>query len=1172
MRAMVFKIRWRFSIGDRLGLQAKFRGLKRVLLGHGVFGTIQSVEDQFPEEGKPGHVFDVAVFDDLVVSEVNVTRGVGPGDVNVVAQLDVAFGAEDQDTGVAGDRETVGGKPVHPEVIGRSVIASQVGLAEILELRGFPVGVIGHCRMKDRRVIGAAVEEKLFDLVAADVGQDPSVFFLLEKPLRPVLRSEPVRADPDNLQYLSNNAGLNEIARVNAGFGVQAFAVVNHVSATGFGSRGARVGQLLEAGEGRFVREEILSRFHDPTTERPSFGGNRRGRDQKDFRVVENFLFGPGDTRGGKFFPEGFAPGRVRIEDPAQSAAGFRQSAALGVDVPMVEPHSGKGKVPGLTDESRFLEGKGGEMVVVAAHWREGSNKVNKAARRIGRYLTVPSGRPAVTRQLAGSCFLQESIVRSFSSTPKRTPLKFRRPEVVDRREAGLRIAVSTSWAHERKTFFFHRGASMKERATIKDIARRAGVHHSTVSRCLKDSPMISAATKDKVRRIAKQLRYRPNPWLNVLMYNRKKGALSKFLPHIAFVTFFPKPHGWKTWIPGLDNCFEGARKEVGSHGYCLEEFCAPPDRISGKRLEQILYTRGINGVILSPSPVPLEKIDWEWDRFAVVAIGPSVREEGVHRVRHDHFGAMATAMERCRQLGYSRVGLIVEEENHRKTNGRWVASYLLKQFEIGVRRPPVPLFVKEWKPSAVVPWMKVNRPDVILVVNASPIEEILRAEGLRIPDDVGVVSLACPERAGRQTGIYENWDNQGTQAAALLIDLMTDNLLGLHDVPSNLLITGVWNEGETVRKDRFKRISPPADQGSSRRIQEGIRGEGNRQTTIKDIARRAELDSSTVSLCLNDSPRVAAVTKERVRKLALEMNYRPNPFLRSLMQQRRLGRLPSVSPALAFTTFYEKRDEWKHYRNPGLKHVYSGARKQARSRGFRITEIWGQPDRDSLERVSEEMIEKDIRGVILAPLPHWITELDWDWDRFATVVVGPSLSHLPLHRVRNNHFDSVIAAMDKCRGLGYRRVGLALKNEINNRTNGRWLAAYLHKQFELGVRNPPKPLLEDSLSGDRFLRWVKRHRLDSVIVSEPEDPIQWLQEGGYTVPEDVGLVRLSCPALGDYFSGPFENWEIQGARAVNIVINSLMANKSGFGCPPAISLVKSAWNPGRTLRGEPRM
>ncbi|NOU68242.1 substrate-binding domain-containing protein [Paenibacillus sp. LMG 31461] len=57
--------------------------------------------------------------------------------------------------------------------------------------------------------------------------------------------------------------------------------------------------------------------------------------------------------------------------------------------------------------------------------------------------------------------------------------------------------------------------------ATIKDIAKLAGVSHTTVSRALNNSPLIQEETKERIRIIAEQLDYTPN-------YNAKSLVLDR--------------------------------------------------------------------------------------------------------------------------------------------------------------------------------------------------------------------------------------------------------------------------------------------------------------------------------------------------------------------------------------------------------------------------------------------------------------------------------------------------------------------------------------------------------------------------------------------------------------------------------------------------------------------
>ena len=57
---------------------------------------------------------------------------------------------------------------------------------------------------------------------------------------------------------------------------------------------------------------------------------------------------------------------------------------------------------------------------------------------------------------------------------------------------------------------------------TIKDIARLAGVSHSTVSRALNDSPLISGETKEKIKAIAESIQFEFHTGARSLSSNRR--------------------------------------------------------------------------------------------------------------------------------------------------------------------------------------------------------------------------------------------------------------------------------------------------------------------------------------------------------------------------------------------------------------------------------------------------------------------------------------------------------------------------------------------------------------------------------------------------------------------------------------------------------------------------
>ncbi len=72
----------------------------------------------------------------------------------------------------------------------------------------------------------------------------------------------------------------------------------------------------------------------------------------------------------------------------------------------------------------------------------------------------------------------------------------------------------------------------MTKQITIKDIARELGLHHSTVSRALRNDPRVNAATRGKVRACAKKYHYQPNT-IAINLRDAKSKTIGIIVPSI---------------------------------------------------------------------------------------------------------------------------------------------------------------------------------------------------------------------------------------------------------------------------------------------------------------------------------------------------------------------------------------------------------------------------------------------------------------------------------------------------------------------------------------------------------------------------------------------------------------------------------------------------------------
>ena len=64
-----------------------------------------------------------------------------------------------------------------------------------------------------------------------------------------------------------------------------------------------------------------------------------------------------------------------------------------------------------------------------------------------------------------------------------------------------------------------------QKHTSLKDLAKALGVSIPTVSRALKDSPEISSELRTKVKKLAKEMNYRPNPFAMSLRKNTPRCA-----------------------------------------------------------------------------------------------------------------------------------------------------------------------------------------------------------------------------------------------------------------------------------------------------------------------------------------------------------------------------------------------------------------------------------------------------------------------------------------------------------------------------------------------------------------------------------------------------------------------------------------------------------------------
>src|SRR3954468_5925324 len=107
---------------------------------------------------------------------------------------------------------------------------------------------------------------------------------------------------------------------------------------------------------------------------------------------------------------------------------------------------------------------------------------------------------------------------------------------------------------------------------------------------------------------------------------------------------------------------------------------------------------------------------------------------------------------------------------------------------------------------------------------------------------------------------------------------------------------------------------------------------------SLEEIARRARVSRSTVSRVMRHDPRISPGTAERVRTVAKELNYRPNPLLSTLMERVRVGRDLSYQGTIGIVTDREADpSHWYSNSTGSWSRIHFGAMQRAQERGYKV-------------------------------------------------------------------------------------------------------------------------------------------------------------------------------------------------------------------------------------------
>jgi DNA-binding LacI/PurR family transcriptional regulator len=339
--------------------------------------------------------------------------------------------------------------------------------------------------------------------------------------------------------------------------------------------------------------------------------------------------------------------------------------------------------------------------------------------------------------------------------------------------------------------------SSPQSRVTVRQIAREMNVSHTTVSRALRDDPRITTALRNQIQQKAKEMGYRPDPMLAALAHYRRGNAKKPISAGLAWINTWSEPRKLRTYRE-FDLYWRGASEEADRSGFRLEEFVVN-ENLTPQRLEKILLTRNIRGILLPPAGgVTVNWDRFNWDQFCIVRFGHSILTPRAHLVSSDQLTDGLIAYENIWKNGYRKIGLVTRP----RMLTHFRAGYLLGEMDSNPRKRISPLVLAHTANPAeeqriLKAWIREHKPDAILT-DISEIPGWVRQAGYRIPEDIGIATLSVLD-GNADAGIDQNSQEIGRAAVQMLISLINHNESGIPDICRELLIEGRWINGSTL-------------------------------------------------------------------------------------------------------------------------------------------------------------------------------------------------------------------------------------------------------------------------------------------------------------------------------------------------------------------------------------
>ena len=295
---------------------------------------------------------------------------------------------------------------------------------------------------------------------------------------------------------------------------------------------------------------------------------------------------------------------------------------------------------------------------------------------------------------------------------------------------------------------------------TLSDVAAKAGLSASTVSRALSDPEKVNAATRERVRRIAQEMGYVPNQVARSLT-SGLNDVIGLIVPDIA-----------NPFFPPIIKAVQARAGMRGKTVLITDVDEHPSDEIERARMMR----KRVDGLIVVSPRTPESRM------HLLADIGPIVfvnrRVEGAANVIIENEGGMLEAVEHLAALGHTKIAYLNGPKRSWSNTQRQAAiraaceSHSVELVEFGPFEPQMQAGVR----AADL----VHATDITAVIAYDDMIALglmarFTERGVRVGHDISIIGIDDSPMSGMAYPTLTSIQVPGTEAGAAAVDIVLD-------------------------------------------------------------------------------------------------------------------------------------------------------------------------------------------------------------------------------------------------------------------------------------------------------------------------------------------------------------------------------------------------------------